>query len=218
MLRDRSLGVLRPQAPDALPMSTAESSADLAQAYQSLRRPLLAYLRRLVGDTQSAEDVLQDVLMKAIAALRSDAAPPHNLAAWLYRVAHNAAMDHHRARRPSESLDDELAEVLPAPQADPALAAAVLADCVRPLLSTLPEAYRTVVHASELEGRSLREIAEAHGISVDAAKQRASRGRRQLRDELLRCCEVALSAQGQVVDFSPRGARCSAPCGSACSR
>lgn len=218
MLRGRPLGMLRQPAPVALPMSPAESSVELTQTYQSLRQPLLAYLRRLVGDTQSAEDVLQDVLVKAIASLRSDAEPPRNLPAWLYRVAHNAAMDHHRARRPSESLDDELAEVLPAPEADPALAAAALADCMRPLLSNLPESYRTVVHASELEGRSLREIADAHGISLDAAKQRASRGRRQLRDELLRCCEVALSAQGQVVDFSPRGARCSAPCGSTCAR
>jgi RNA polymerase sigma-70 factor (ECF subfamily) len=98
--------MLREPAADALPMSPTESSVELTQAYQSLRRPLLAYLRRLVGDTQSAEDVLQDVLVKAIASLRSDAAPPRNLAAWLYRVAHNAAMDHHRARRPSESLDD----------------------------------------------------------------------------------------------------------------
>jgi RNA polymerase sigma-70 factor (ECF subfamily) len=218
MLRSRSRGMLRQHALDALPMSPGESSVELTQAYQSLRGPLLAYLRRLVGDAQSAEDVLHDVLVKAIGTLRSDAAPPRNLAAWLYRVAHNAAMDHHRARRPSEVLDDELAEVLPAPEPDLAQATAVLADCMRPLLSILPESYRSVVHASEFEGRSLREIAESHGISVDAAKQRASRGRRQLRDELLRCCEVALSAQGQLVDFSPRGARCSAPCGTACSR
>ena len=214
----RPQGACRRVEPEGSPVSPAEPRVDLTQTYQALRRPLLAYLRRLVGDAQSAEDVLQDVLAKAISALRSDAPPTRNLAAWLYRVAYNAAMDHHRARRPSEPLDDELAELLPAPQADPGLAGAALADCVRPLLSNLPEAYRAVVHASELEGRPLREIAEAHGISVDAAKQRASRGRRQLRDELLRCCEVALSAQGQVVDFSPRGGRCSAPCGTACSR
>lgn len=199
-------------------MDATAPSADLTQTYQSLRQPLLAYLRRLVGDAQSAEDVLQEVLVKAIVSLRRDGSPPRNLAAWLYRVAHNAAMDHHRARRPAEELDDEVAEAMPAPEADPALAGAALADCLRPLLSTLPETYRSVVHASELEGRSLREIADVQGISVDAAKQRASRGRRQLRDELLRCCEVALSAQGQVVDFQPRGGRCSAPCGSSCSR
>jgi DNA-directed RNA polymerase specialized sigma24 family protein len=82
MLRGRSLGMLRQHAPDALPMSPAESSVELTRTYQSLRGPLLGYLRRLVGDTQSAEDVLQDVLVKAIASLRSDAAPPRNLAAW----------------------------------------------------------------------------------------------------------------------------------------
>ena len=93
-------------------------------------------------------------------------------------------------------LDDEVAEAMPAPEADPALAGAALADCLRPLLSTLPETYRSVVHASELEGRSLREIADVQGISVDAAKQpegdqeadrpnardRRDRGRRQHRD------------------------------------
>jgi hypothetical protein len=79
MLRGSSLGMLREHAADALPMSPAESSVELTQTYQSLRRPLLAYLRRLVGDTQSAEDVLQDVLVKAIASLRSDAAQPGGL-------------------------------------------------------------------------------------------------------------------------------------------
>ena len=53
-------------------------SADLTQTYQSLRQPLLAYLRRLVGDVQSAEDVLQEVLVKAIVSLVATGSPPRN--------------------------------------------------------------------------------------------------------------------------------------------
>jgi RNA polymerase sigma-70 factor, ECF subfamily len=198
------------------PSSPDPSHPDLTQTYEALRRPLLAYLRRLVGDPQSAEDVLHDVLVKAMAQLRGEAEAPRNLAAWLHRVAYHAAMDHHRARRPDEPLDEERVADWPGPGTDPDLPGQRLAECLRPLLSTLPESYRAVVQASELEGRSLRDIAAAQGISVDAAKQRASRGRRQLREELLRCCEVTLSAGKAVVDFRPRGGRCGASCGPGC--
>lgn len=211
LLRGARRGMLH--EPEALiPMST-QASPDLAQTYQALRRPLLAYLRRRVGDADAAEDLLHDVMLKAMAALRSDAAPPRNLAAWLHRVAHNAAMDHHRASRPLEPLHDDDAETLANPEPDAAHAAAELADCLQPLIAQLPDTYRDVVRAAELEGRTLREIADAQHIGLDAAKQRASRGRRQLREQLLRCCEVALSAQGQVLDFAPRTGSCAAGCG-----
>ena len=201
-------------------MRTAPAPADLTETYQSLRQPLLAYLRRLLGDAQAAEDVLQDVILKTIAVLHDGSVtPPRDLSAWLYRLAHNAAMDHHRARRPTDSLDEELADTLAGPEADPEASGHALANCLRPLLTQLPESYREVLQATELEGRTLRDAALLSGISLDAAKQRASRGRRQLREQLLRCCEVALSAQGQVIDFSPRGKSCSAPCGGgSCSR
>lgn len=194
------------------------ANGGLAESYQALRGPLLAYLRRLVGDPQIAEDLLHDVMLKAMAALRDESTPPRNLAAWLHRVAHNAAMDHHRAARPIETLDDELADTLPSQPIDPVDAAADLSNCLQPLVAQLPEAYRAVVRAAELEGRTLREIADAEHISLDAAKQRASRGRRQLREQLLRCCEVALSAQGQVVDFTPRRGSCATGCGCARAR
>jgi RNA polymerase sigma-70 factor (ECF subfamily) len=183
---------------------TTAASLDLAQTYEALRGSLLAYLRRLVGDAQAAEDLLRDVMLKAMAALRDDKVPPRNLGAWLYRVAYNTAMDHHRAQRPSHPLDDEHADALPAPAADPAVAGYAQTDCLQPPVAQLPQTYRATVQAAELDGQSLREIADAQGISLDAAKQRASRGRRLLREQLLRCCEVALSAQGQVIDVEPR--------------
>lgn len=193
---------------------SAAASSDLAQTYQALRQPLLAYLRRLVGQPPVAEDLLHEVMLKAMAALRGDA-PPRHLGAWLYRVAHNAAMDHHRSQRSHEPIDADLADTLPNPEPPEPQAAGELADCLRPFVARLPETYRAVVQAAELEGRPLREIAQAQQISLQAARQRASRGRRQLREQLLRCCEVALSARGQVVDFKPRQAACPAACGAA---
>jgi DNA-directed RNA polymerase specialized sigma24 family protein len=59
------------------------------------RAPLLAYCGRLVGDDH-AEQVLQRVLLKAWLALEEHGAEVTNLRAWLYRIAHNQAMDHLR--------------------------------------------------------------------------------------------------------------------------
>ncbi|CAG1006747.1 ECF RNA polymerase sigma factor SigH [Burkholderiales bacterium] len=187
--------------------------ADLTQAYAQLRGGLLAFLRKQVGDAQAAEDLLHDVMVKALAASEDGRPAPRNLTGWLYTVAHNAAMDHHRRRRPTEPLPDELADAPPAALAEVAdeteAAMRELALCLEPLANRLPETYRDTVRAAEFEGRALRDIAQAQGISVAAAKQRASRGRRLLHRELMRCCSVALSPTGRLLDYDARAAtRC----------
>jgi RNA polymerase sigma-70 factor (ECF subfamily) len=184
----------------------------VAQVYADLRGALLGYLRRQVGgDAAVAEDLLHDVMLKALS--HGDKPAPDNLAAWLYGVARNTAMDHHRRQRPTEPWSDELDDTLTAEVTDETEAAVqALARCLDPLAQRLPATYRDTVRSSELQGRPLRDVAAAQGISLDAAKQRASRGRRLLRDELLRCCQVALGASGQVLDHD---ARAVAQCGAA---
>ncbi|MBL8341807.1 MAG: sigma-70 family RNA polymerase sigma factor [Rubrivivax sp.] len=174
---------------------------DLEAAYAQTRRSLLAYLRRLCGDAQLAEDLMHDVMLKALAALGDGREAPRNLSAWLHRVAHNAAMDHHRARRPEAPLDDDLAESIadPTPDADQQAergAFEAIAQCLRPIAQRLPETYREVVRASEFEHRPLSDIADELGITVTAARQRASRGRRLLRDDLERCCRQLVAEAG----------------------
>jgi RNA polymerase sigma-70 factor (ECF subfamily) len=182
----------------------------VAQVYTDLRGALLAYLRRQVGDAAVAEDLLHDVMLKALS--QGDKPAPDHLPAWLYGVARNTAMDHHRRQRPTEPWSDELDDSLAAEAPDDAeVAVQALARCLDPLAQRLPATYRDTVRASELQGLPLRDVAAAQGISVDAAKQRASRGRRLLRDELLRCCRVALNASGQVLDHDERAvAQCTA--------
>src|SRR5215207_9312122 len=71
------------------------------------RQRLFAYTRQmLAGSRSDAEDVLQDVFLRAYGALREDDRPV-TLRAWLYRVAHNRCIDHLRrpAPAPSEVLD-----------------------------------------------------------------------------------------------------------------
>jgi RNA polymerase sigma-70 factor (ECF subfamily) len=110
----------------------------LAGAYAGLRSGLLAFLFKRTGDSQVAEDLFHDVMLKAHAASRDKAKAPRNLAGWLYAVARYAAMDYHRRRRPTEELPDDLAA--PGANAEEA-AIADLANCLRPMAKRVPDTY-----------------------------------------------------------------------------
>lgn len=187
------------------PRHLAGPSGDLEAAYAQTRRSLLSYLRRLSGDAQLAEDLMHDVMVKALTALGEGREAPRNLGAWLYRVAHNAAMDHHRASRADQPWDDDAADSIvderpDAEQLAERGALEAVSQCLRPIAERLPVTYRDVVRASELEHRPLNDIAVELGISVTAARQRASRGRRLLREDLVQCCRQLVVEAGLAPD------------------
>ena len=198
------------ETPSASPQAgVAQQPAALGALYRELRGSLLAYLRRHTGDAQVAEDLLHDVLLKALVAGRDAETSPRHLNAWLYAVARNAAMDHHRRARPTAELPEDLAA--PVDDDDDKRSAAELSNCLRPMAERLPDTYRDTLIAAEFDGLPLAEVARRQGISLAAAKTRASRGRRLLRAQLVECCRVALSAQGRVLDHEPcEATRCGA--------
>jgi RNA polymerase sigma-70 factor (ECF subfamily) len=177
---------------------------DLSATYAALRRGLLASIRHKVRDPQVAEDLLQDVFVKAVKAMR-DGRAPGNLTAWLHQVVRTTVIDHYRAKKPdAEPLDEDTAL---APEEDLAHFQA-LATCMAPLVTSLPPLYRNAIVAADFQGRALAELAQ--GVSVSAAKSRVSRGRAMLRERLLQCCTVARNRTGGVEDFQPiDGASCS---------
>lgn len=183
-----------------------QAARGVAEIYGEVRGALLAFLRKHTGDPQVAEDLLHDVVVKALAAVADETRAPKNLTGWLYAVARNAAMDHHRSRRPTEALPEDLADDTgDAPQA----ALIELAHCLRPMAERLPPTYRDTLLAAEFDGLPLQAVAQAQGLSLSAVKTRASRGRRLLQAELVSCCRVELSGAGQVVDYDARAAaRC----------
>lgn len=177
--------------------SAAIDNDNLGQAFASLRRGLLATVRRQVRDPQLAEDLVQEVFVKAVKAVRKGRAPG-NLAAWLHAAARTTVIDSYRARKlDTEPLHEEPAA--PEPADDQRFQ--VLAACMEPLVRALPMLYRDALLAADIHGQPLAALAE--GRSVSAIKSRVSRGRAMLREKLLACCEVEWTG-GQVVDFTPR--------------
>jgi RNA polymerase sigma-70 factor (ECF subfamily) len=68
----------------------------------------------------------------------------------------------------------------------------------------LPSPYREALHATEIDGLTMREAAEREGVSTPGMKSRVQRGRRLLRELFEACCEIALDPRGHVVDYTPR--------------
>ena len=177
----------------------------VGEAWQGYRAELVRFVRARVGEPALADDIVHDVLLKALARLDT-LADPTRLRAWLYGITRNAIADHYRAWRPSEPLPEEVAEESPevAERAE-----RELARCLTPLLGALSEPYRQALVLAEVEGLPQREIARREGLSFSGAKSRVQRGRKLLRDALLACCRVELDRRGGVSGYAQR-----AGCGS----
>ena len=82
----------------------------LAEIYDRHAGPIYGYLFRVIGDAAHAEDLAGEVFLRLLQALRTSRAPRDNLEGWLYRVAHNLAMDLFRRqkKRPAVPLAEEL--------------------------------------------------------------------------------------------------------------
>ncbi|MCM2270828.1 MAG: sigma-70 family RNA polymerase sigma factor [Thermoanaerobaculia bacterium] len=186
---------------------TVAAAAPLA--WEGLRAELLRFVRSRVGDAAAADDVVHDVLLRALAALEGPR-PPVHLRAWLYRATRNAIVDHYRARRPValavEAAEEEgAAAMATAESADDASAEQELARCLEPMLAALPPDQREALALAEVQGLTQREVAARAGLSLSGAKSRVQRARRHLRAAVLACCRVEVDRRGGVVDFRRRG-------------
>jgi RNA polymerase sigma-70 factor (ECF subfamily) len=162
---------------------------------------LSAFVLRRVGDPADAEDIVQDVLVRALA--HRDSLRDHGkLRSWLFSITRNAIVDHYRARRPTEPLPPDLRVDTDEPDR---AAVRELSQCLVSMADSLPAPYREALVLSELEGLRQREIAERLGLSLSGAKSRVQRARRLLATNLLECCRVELDAAGRIQDYHGRG-------------
>jgi RNA polymerase sigma factor (sigma-70 family) len=172
------------------------------------RQRLLAYARQMLGGSRSdAEDVLQDVFLRAYHALRVDARPV-TLRAWLYRVAHNRCIDH--LRRPSPAAAD-IFDLSRGPQQDP-MAAAERREDLRRLVEDvrrLPEQQRSALLMREMEGLSYHELADALGVTVPAIKSLLVRARIGLVEAIEARDTACTDIRMDLVSAFDRGVRAS---------
>jgi len=139
-----------------------------------VRPELHRYCTRMTGSIFDGEDVVQDTLAKACFALAGMEEPPP-LRPWLFRIAHNTAMDflrryEHQHVNPVAEVPEPTGDQARAP--DPALVEAALAVFVN-----LPPVQRSALALKDVLGLSLEETASAMGTTVGAVKAALVRAR-----------------------------------------
>jgi RNA polymerase sigma-70 factor (ECF subfamily) len=186
--------------------------SDAEAAWRDLRGPLLSFIARRVSDRDSAQDILQEVMLRIHrhAGELSDASA---IGGWIHEIARNAIIDHYRRavvrrERPVGS-ETELDRPAPAvPEPGQAELRAELTPCLEPLLAQLPAIYRDALRLTDLAGLTQADAATRIGLSTSGMKSRVHRGRIQLKALFVKCCEIELDRRGAIIDYQPRNDAC----------
>jgi len=160
--------------PDASP------AADIDGLLVAMRPRLHRYCARMVGSAIDGEDVLQDALIKAVEAFRV-AGVIGNPEAWLFRIAHNTALDYLRRRRRQQALHSAEEVDMIADQLDAVSNRQIARASLRTFMR-LPVAQRSSVILMDVLGCSLQEVCAVMDASLPAVKAALHRGRAQLRE------------------------------------
>ncbi len=179
-----------------------EAFGCLVERHQSL---VCALAYSACGDVARSEDLAQETFVTAWKQL-GELREPSRVRAWLCGIVRNLTANARRRDRRRGGDPDSLETVAehPSPGPDPA-AEAISRDEAALLWRTLagmPEVYREPLVLFYREQRSVAEVAAGLELSEDAVKQRLSRGRAMLRDELLARVESALIRTGPTAAFT----------------
>jgi RNA polymerase sigma-70 factor (ECF subfamily) len=156
---------------------------------QSRHDPYAAFrgfLRKRLPDPETADDILQQNLLKAFQDGSWD--EKENPSAWFHRVLKNAVADFYRARAARERKEERHAATELVPEASDDAYREEACECFRALLPGLKPEYADALKMVDLEGRKPREAAELSGISVENMNVRLHRARRALRKKLEENC------------------------------
>lgn len=167
------------------------------QLYRQLRN----FVLKRVANQQDAEDIVQDVFIKAQLKgnqLREE----EKFTVWMYALTRNRILDYYRAKKKTiehEGLDqsDEYNEFNDC-----------VATCLTKLMSTLPSPYREALELTEKENVPQKDLAVQLGISYSGAKSRVQRARQMLKEKMDVLYKIKTDGYGNVLACEGR-----IPCG-----
>ncbi len=166
-----------------------EGFEELVRRYQ---KAITGYVFRIVGDHESSLDVTQEVFIKVYNSLHRYSSE-YKFSTWLYRIAHNAAIDHLR-RNPvnAQSLETENADGTyqlqiestgRSPERDREISE--WRTQIGQVIKLLPDAYKQLIVLRHTHDLSYDEIAEVTGLPLGTVKNRLFRAREMMRQIMI---------------------------------
>jgi RNA polymerase sigma-70 factor (ECF subfamily) len=181
--------------------STVSDTGDFHDQLTAVLPRLRIYALSLTRNRDSADDLVHDTVVKALAG-RQSFQPGTNLAAWLFRIQRNEFISGLRRLRPTVPVDSAIAESLShPPHQDSGLVMREFLTAFSKLAQTQREALLLAV----VEGLPYETIAVHTGVSVGTVKSRISRARDRLEHLLIDGDSLPWPAEVAEGDEAPAG-------------
>jgi len=171
-----------------------QTETDLEAVVKEYETPLLRYVSRLIGSRyDEAQDVVQDVFLKLHKRISSPGQEQiGNMRSWLYRVAHNLAMDYGRGRKRRKTLEEK---ALSDPSVMEKVKGSQLGDArdierkefgqiALGAVEKLPDEQKNVLLLKMIQGFTLKEISGITGLKIGTVNYRLTQGLRTLTKQL----------------------------------
>jgi len=168
----------------------------IEEVWRQFHQKLLVFIRTKVNDHAIAEDILQDVFVKAHQNL-GHLTNQSKLQPWLYQICRNTIIDFYRTKALialNSNLDENLIETIAAKEGQQDQEQ--LNRCIALLIADLPDKYSDILVRSELLEQKQQAIADQEQLSLTAVKSRIIRGREQLKKKLQACCDFEFNELG----------------------
>jgi RNA polymerase sigma-70 factor (ECF subfamily) len=164
-----------------------DSFEELVRRYQ---RPIVSYVYRMVGDYDMALDLTQEVFIRIYGSL-ARYRPEYKFSTWIYRIAHNAAIDHLRRAGGNRVEDLELEAVDGSTYEKPLASGSLTPEQeserserraeIESVVQQLPSSYRELIVLRHAHDMSYDEIAEVTELPLGTVKNRIFRAREAMR-------------------------------------
>lgn len=165
--------------------------------YEKFREPLFRFIRYKVSDTHTAEEILNDVFVKAYNSV-DGLKEKNSLKSWLYSIASNQIIDYYRKKKPisvelenEELIDDEKNDSI----------YNEFDCCLNDFLNQLPKSNAQALKAVYLDEMTQQEYADKNSLNLSTVKSHISRGKKSLKHFFEQCCSFEKNKLDHIVDF-----------------
>ncbi len=167
----------------------------ISEAWLEHEKELRSFIHSRVKQRHLAEDLLQDVFIKALAE-GGQFCELKNARAWLFRAAKNRIIDYQRT---AKNHDDVSGDIQAENEINPPVKN--LSACLPIVLKKMHPEDADIIQCCDLEGVNQADYAAQKGLSLTAAKSRIQRARKRLKNELKKTCKIIFDEQGNVCCF-----------------
>jgi RNA polymerase sigma-70 factor, ECF subfamily len=194
-----------------------QETINIEHLWEDIHGRLTGFVSKSINNKDDVSDIVQDTFIKVQTNINS-LKNPAKVEGWIFQIARNIINDHYRKLKKSHENDNIPQDVTidPTAFAEEDISIKIqtqdFSEYAGTVISELPEKYRIAVQLSDIEGLSMKEVAEELNISISAAKSRVQRGRKMIKEIILKCCAVNADKYGNIVDFEPHGCNTNDSC------